>query len=206
MTGTAPEAEPGAPGVAFGTVVAGLIIALVGVGWLLESLDVTVPWRGLLPAALILVGASLAIGAHRGRHGGLIALGAALTVIILLISVIEVVIDIPWGGGIGETRITADGPPESEYRWGVGSMTLDLRSVEVGDGETIAASVVVGEMIVIVPDHIVIDIDARSGIGEVVVFGEHQGGVGAEAADVPGSRADLILDLDVAIGRIEVRR
>jgi len=53
-----------------------------------------------------------------------------------------------------------------------------------------------------------VDINARAGIGEVDVLGETSAGVGAEVdLTTPGS-AELVvrLDLDVAIGRVEVRR
>ena len=45
------------------------------------------------------------------------------------------------------------------------------------------------------------------GAGEAVVFGEQQNGVGFETHDaIPGEGGTLILDLEVGMGQIEVRR
>jgi hypothetical protein len=43
-------------GPAAATVLVGALLVLVGIGWLLDAGGVAVPWRALLPAALIAVG------------------------------------------------------------------------------------------------------------------------------------------------------
>ncbi|MGZ8626356.1 MAG: LiaF transmembrane domain-containing protein, partial [Actinomycetota bacterium] len=48
-----------------GRLVAGVVLVLIGVGWLLEVLDVVeFPWEVLLPAALIAVGVALLLTAR----------------------------------------------------------------------------------------------------------------------------------------------
>ncbi len=237
MTGddlTPQPSEPASPGPAplpavpkgwraggprLGHIVTGAVLVLIGVGWLLEALDLAhVPWRVLLPSALILVGLALALGARTGRHGGLVAVGAVLTVLVLLAGAIEMLVDVPLAGGVGEKNHRPGYPVADAYRWGVGKMTLDLRGVEGLAGEEVAASVVLGELVVYVPDDLPLVITARAGAGEVQVLGTTTAGLDADLAcagttrdlDCSGSGGSaeraLELDLEVAVGRVEVRR
>ena len=85
-------------------------------------------------------------------------------------------------------------------------MTVDLRGVEGSlAGRTIEVSVAIGELIVYVPEEMDVTVDAHAGIGEARVFGEKSAGFDADAA-ADGSEGSLFLDLDVAIGKVEVRR
>jgi hypothetical protein len=214
----APVAVPRARGPHLGHVVLGAVLVLIGIGWLLEALDITdVPWRFLLPSVLILVGLALTLGARTGSHGGLIAVGVILTMLVLAAGAIEVLMDVPLAGGVGDESLTP-ASLESEYRWGVGKMTLDLTQAQSPAGEAVSASVVIGELLVIVPDGVSLVIDARAGLGEVNILGTSADGVdpslecagtsrdlacGAEATR--GERV-LVLELEVAMGRVEVRR
>lgn len=217
-----PPPAPAAPrpgGPRLGHIVLGAVLVLIGVGWLIEALDVAdVPWRFLLPSVLILVGLALTLGARTGRHGGLIAFGVVLTVMVLLAGVFEVLLDIPLSGGVGDrtrTPTTAD----DAYRWGVGKMTLDLRRAEGLPGEEISASVVVGELVVIVPDGVPLVIEARAGLGEVSVLGASADGVDpslecygssrdvdCSSAGTASSERALRLTLEVGMGKVEVQR
>lgn len=206
-------------GPSLGHVVLGAVLVLIGVGWLLEALDLAdVPWRLLLPSVLILVGLALTIGARSGRHGGLVGVGVALTVLVLLAGAIEVLFDVPLAGGIGDETRTPTTSVAEHYRWGIGKMTLDLTQAPDLAGEEIAASVVVGELVVIVPDDVALLITARAGLGEVRVLGTSADGVDprlecagssrdmeCDDAASPGERS-LTLDLEVALGKVEVRR
>jgi len=215
----APTRPPGGP--RLGHIVLGAILVLIGVGWLLEALDVVdIPWRFLLPSALIIVGVALAVGARTGSHGGLVAVGVVLTVLVLLAGALDVLADIPFSGGIGDKNHRPTAAVQDEYRWGMGKMTLDLREADALAGEEIEASVVIGELIVIVPDDVLLVITAHSGVGDVIVFGEESGGFdaglecvgtaleiscGGDGALNP-ALASLRLDLEVAIGKVEVQR
>jgi len=215
----APAAVPRSRGLRLGHIVLGAVLVLIGVGWLLEALDVTdVPWRFLLPSVLILVGLALTLGARTGSHGGLVAVGVILTVLVLLAGAIEVVLDVPLASGVGDETQTPTTSLTAEYRWGVGKMTLDLTRAPNLAGEEIAASVVMGELLVIVPDDLSLVIDARAGLGEVNVLGTTNDGVdpslkcAGTARDlrcgddaVRGERV-LVLELEVAMGKVEVRR
>jgi hypothetical protein len=220
---TVPSSDGGRPGAGpgMGHIVLGAILVLIGVGWLLEALDlVDVPWRFLLPSALIIIGAALVFGARSGRHGGLIAIGVALTILVLLAGALEVLVDVPLAAGIGDETLSPTAVIKDEYRWGLGKMTLDLRGAQALRGETIEASVVVGELIVLVPSDVSLQVTARSGVGEVVVLGESNGGFDVDlACTAEGQQVDcgdgavgdregqtLRLDLEVAVGKVEVQR
>jgi hypothetical protein len=116
-----------------------------------------------------------------------------------------VLADVPFSGGVGENDL-APTVLEDEYRWAVGSMTLDLSQADL-DGGVLEASVGIGELVVILPTDAV-SIDAGAGIGEVLVFGSAQSGMSPEVViGVPGGGpAELQLILRVGIGKVEVRR
>ncbi|MFH1330735.1 MAG: hypothetical protein ABIJ48_08830, partial [Actinomycetota bacterium] len=206
-------------GPSLGHIVLGAVLVLIGVGWLFEALDLAdVPWRLLLPSVLILVGLALTLGARSGRHGGLVAVGVALTVLVLLAGAVEMLFDVPLANGLGDETHIPSTSVAGEYRWGIGKMTLDLTQARDLPGKEIAASVVMGELVVIVPDDVPLVITARAGLGEVHVLGTSADGVdpGLECAGSsrdmecgdeasPGERS-LTLDLEVALGKVEVRR
>lgn len=184
-----------------GRIVAGALLVVLGTVWLLEITGVVdVPWRQVLAASLIVVGAVLAWGARTDRQGGLIALGVVLTVATVFAGAVELVFDQGFGGGVGDRVVTAadvDG-----RRLAIGSLTVDLRGGDLsGD---IEASVGIGELIVIVDDASVVTVEARSGIGEVVVFGRSAGGFGPELR-VTADDAAYRLIVSVGIGKVEVR-
>ncbi|MDX1690346.1 MAG: hypothetical protein R3290_04915 [Acidimicrobiia bacterium] len=195
-TDTPPET-----GARIGQMVAGASLLLIGVGWLLEVADVAdVPWSAALPAILMVVGAGLVLGARSGPQRGLVALGVVLTVVVVVASAAEVVLDVPFSGGIGEKTHVVTGPAEAEYRWGVGKLVVDLTDAELGSGP-IEISLTIGELLVFVPPGVAVD--AGGGIGEVVVFGERSSGLDP-GVTAPGSPPTV--EADVGLGRVEVRR
>ena len=209
MSVAPPEPEP-RRGPSLGQIVVGSFLVLVGVGWFLEAADIAdVPWRALLPASLIVIGAALVFGSRTARHGGIIALGVVLTIAVASAGAVEVLIDIPITGGVGEERAVVIGDIEAEYRHALGSYTVDLRDGVIGPGGgEVEISLAIGELVVIVPPEATLEIDARAGIGEVIVFDRQASGFGAdlEYRSEDGRERVLTLDLDVAIGQVEVRR
>ena len=185
-----------------GRIVLGLVLLLAGVGWLLQALDVVdIPWQVALSISLLLVGAAiLAVG----RHGGLIAIGVILTVVLALASVL----DVPFRGGVGERSYGPTSATElrEEYRLAVGQMTVDLSGAGTAlEGRTIEASVAIGQLVVLVPADVSVRVEGRAGAGEVLLFGRGHSGVSVEeVAGGPDPRFDL--EASVGMGRVEVRR
>jgi hypothetical protein len=187
-----------------GHLVLGALLVAVGTLWLIEAVsDVEVPWEVVLPIALVLVGTALVYGASTGAHGGLITLGVALTLLVVLSSVFEVLIDGRFEGGVGERNHAPTGVAETEYRLAVGQLTLDLTSAE-SPGRPIIVSVGLGQLTVTVPADAVVEVHAKVGLGEVTVFGRSNSGLGAEIDEVPAGPTFVIM-AEVGMGQVEVR-
>ena len=210
-----PPPEPAPPGLRTGRFLLGLVILAAGVAALLQALDVTtVPWKAVLPGALIAVGLALVVAGSRSERsqGGLIAVGIVLTVVLAAATVV----DIPFEGGVGQRveRPATLADLEDEYRLAVGELTVDLtgldllhRSVLAGlPLETIRARVGIGQLVVIVPSDEPVRVEGRAGVGEVSIFGESDGGLGVHKEYAPaGASVTFSLDLSVGIGEVVVQ-
>lgn len=201
-----PPEAPAAP-VRIGRLVLGVLVVLVGIGWLLEVLDVAdFAWDVILPIALIVIGGALLLSVRStAGHGGLIVAGLVLTVVLALGSAL----DFPIEGGIGQRAYhpVASADVRSEYRHGIGELTLDLADVAPPAAtERIRARLGIGRLLVIVPEGIAVRVRARATLGQVQVFGEEASGVDAERVVEADGTPLLDLDLSVGLGQVEVRR
>ncbi len=184
----------------------GLVFLGAGVLWLLELTDVVdlsyTTWIGVL-----LVAIGLAIALSSGGHALLTLVGVA----VLLAGLPALVVDRDvLEGGIGTT---VESPRSSTqlgpFSQGIGKLTVDLTETGLPlDGETIEASVGIGELVVLVPPDTDVSVDARVGVGNADVLGRTESGVGVELETLSGTsgvqRVDL--ELEVGIGSIRVER
>jgi hypothetical protein len=185
------------------------ILIAVGVFWLLDAAGVIqVSWGAILPAALIVVGLALIAGARTGRHGGLIALGVVLTVLLALASSLNV----PLAAGVGDRTYTPGSTRDlpSRYRLAFGTLKVDLRGMQVSEPVVeVQAQVGFGELVVRVPNGIALEVHGRVTGGQFVVLGEERNGLNVDdtvrVAD-PGAGSRLVLDLSAGFGSIEVER
>jgi hypothetical protein len=209
-----PPTRPTVPadrhGPAAATVLVGALLVLVGVGWLLDATGVEVPWRAVLPAALIAVGLACVAGAFRGRQNALMVVGIALTVVLSGAAAADWDLEVPLGGGVGDRTERPTLPAElTGYELGVGNLVVDLRQLQVPPGTTtVEARVGIGELAVELPQGVSVAVVARSGLGQVQVLGEEEGGFGSRidtTSDAGGDRR-LELDLRVGLGQVRVER
>ncbi|MGZ8686995.1 MAG: PspC domain-containing protein [Gaiellaceae bacterium] len=191
--------------------VLGALLAAAGLLGLLAVLDVyDVEVAVALAGALALVGAAVAVGALTGRRvGGLVVLGLVLLPAFGLAASTPVSFSSGVGGRV-ERPLAATALQDS-YELGIGDFTVDLADVALPPGTTnVEVKLGIGEVVVTVPEDVALEIDARAGVGDVTVLGEHDDGPGAhKRVSVAGSTPDapvLELDADVAIGSLEVRR
>jgi hypothetical protein len=196
-------------GPAAATVLVGALLVLVGIGWLLDAAGMEVPWRAILPASLIAVGLACVAGAFRGRQHALMVVGVALLVVLSLAAAVDWNLDVPLTGGVGDRTEQPRSPAElTEYELAAGDLLVDLRQLQVPPGTTaVEARVGVGELVVRVPAGVSLDVQARSGLGEVQVLGEQEGGFGSRIdiiADAGGGRGTLRLDVRVGLGQVRV--
>ncbi len=187
-----------------GRLLSGVLLVVLGVLWLVEEFtDLDIAWASVLPVILILIGVGLMFGAATGSHGGLITLGIFITILVVLSSAVEVLVDVPFRGGVGDHQ-ESPATLEAEYRWAIGSMRIDLTDVADLTGTT-ELSVGIGELVVIVPNGVTVWVEADGGLGEVVVFGQTQSGISPETT-FGAEGAELHIIARIGIGKVEVRR
>jgi phage shock protein PspC (stress-responsive transcriptional regulator) len=189
--------------------VVGALLAAAGVLGLLEALAATsIDWRIALGVAVVVVGAAIVVGAALGRRvAGLAGLG----VLLLAAFVLAHSLDVPLRGGVGDRTVNpaAVESISPQYRLAIGTLTVDLRDVQLHAGEKrVRASVGVGELVVYVPADTTVDVTGRARAGDVVLFGSHESGLRVERHQISeGTGAGrLVLDLEVGVGDVEVRR
>jgi hypothetical protein len=194
-----------------GRLLGGVLLVLLGVAWLLESLDVVqVPWDVFVPGGLIAIGVILVVNARTGAsHRGMIALGIVLTVLLS----IGTVIAFPVGGGIGERTerpTTPEGAAE-RFELGIGQLTVDLTEIPAPAAGTepvlVRARLGIGELVVFVPEGVAVRVEAKAGLGAVKVFDQEEGGLDVDLVSEPaGAAPALDLRLSVGIGEVSVER
>ena len=205
----APRGSPARRPVSPVQLLVALLLVAAGVAWLLDNLDVVrIPWRLAPSVAVAALGlAMLAIPAARRRE--LVPAGVVLSIVAILATLFPVGLD----GGVGDrtVRPQAVADLDSPYRVAMGKLTLDLRSVPVGPGETVVeARVGMGQLVVRVPPGVAVSVGSRAGAGEVDVLGGRQDGIGVSndyrSPEFPSAERRLKLELEVGMGQIEVTR
>ena len=207
MSAPAPPPPPPEPVTPWaGRLVLGLVLVLFGVGWLLESLDVDVPWDVVFPAALIGIGMMLVFSARSGTgQVGLIVAGIVVTILLVL----GTAIDVPFGGGVGDRSVHPTGARvEREYERGIGTLTLDLTDLDFDAIEVpfdLRARVGIGDLVIIVPEGAAVAVEAHAGLGSVRVDGVEEAGIDAElSVPAPGAAPSIRLEASVGIGEVRV--
>ena len=168
------------------------------------------PVAGSTYAAVVVgvVGVMLVVGAFYGRAGGLILIG--------LLASVGTAIGVgaeKWDGEHVEAVPTSASQVLDSYEYkGLGEYTVDLTRVtdlEGLDGRTIHVSAEVGELDVILPSELDVDVIARvDGPGGLTIFGNESGGIDTERTDSHDGGTDvpeLTLDIELDAGHIDVR-
>lgn len=193
-----------------GRAVAGVLLVLGGVLWLFDLTGVLgIAWRTVLPAALVAVGVATIALAWRGRADALVGWGVVLAVAVVVTSVLPAQLSASVGERVERPASITDLQPD--YALGMGTLTVDLRQLDFDSDRAVEASVGMGELVVIVPPDIAVEVDASVGGGEIVAFDRTRAGLGIGLIDEFASLVDtgdstLRLELSVGLGRIEVRR
>jgi phage shock protein PspC (stress-responsive transcriptional regulator) len=207
-------------------VVIGLVLAVIALGDLFRS----GPWWpgpgsdvGLvLGAVALLLAVTLVVGSggHRTAVSRLrwllvisvLAVAAVVVVVAATVFSIEAASGVPLRGGIGDTQFhpTTGGQLQRDYRLAIGNLNVDLSGVAFRSGTThVTATVGIGRLIVEVPPGPTVSVVAHSGLGNVQVFGQNNGGfstVQSIESGAAGSRTHLVLDADAGVGQVQVVR
>lgn len=161
-----------------------------------------------LALALLLTGGALVVGAWRGRARWLIPVGLVLSVALAGASLI----DVPFRGGAGEVAFRPLTVEEirTPYRLGAGELVVDLGALDLDGREvTVVASVAAGNLDIIVPAGVTVDLDAHVGAGNLILFGRESDGMDigrqvVDRGDEGGGR--LTVRAKAGLGLVEVRR
>lgn len=201
----------------------GAALIAVGVLWILEVTTTLAlgPLR-ILAIGLAIVGAGLLVGSVVGRGRGLIVVGVLLLPLVLvgtlfrgapgmglLGSTFE---DSPWVGERIEEPATID-DLESTYGLAAGTFELDLTETMFDEDTDVLIEIGAGEVVVIVPPDINVEVSANLAGGEIQLFERRVAGLGVElsvddeaAVADPDAAPTLTLQIDGGFGDLRVRR
>ena len=180
---------------------------------LLSQVDVDIPLPSLrvgLAAGLIVVGLLMIIEARRGFHGGLIAFAIVLTLILGAGSITRMDFNVDGAFGDQQHVVTYVDELNEEYSHAFGSVTVDLRNLDLPPGTTrLKVSVAFGDATIRVPDGVPYRVEASAAFGNVEGPGFNTSGIATSRTHTsPGyAEADTRLDIDLsaAFGNGRVR-
>lgn len=187
-------------------------VTLLGLGVMaildnIEAVPMNAEPRHYLALAVTIFGVGLLVGSIAGRARWLILLG----VIMVPTLVFSPVFELDWEAEAFESRVapTTFAGLEQSYELDLGSLEIDLRELP-WDGEEVAidANVDVGEIEILVPDGVGVVGNASVDIGQASGLGQSRSGLGDLRLvwDEPGAEGTVLLDAEVNIGQIEIRR
>ena len=162
--------------------VLGAVLLAIGGNWLLAELGLfTFGWPGLFAVALMTLGVGMLGTAKAGRTKPLIALGIVLTLGLGMSSGVGSPVR---GHNFGDRlyRPTSFDQVRDRYALTAGELTVDLSAVDFPEGlREIEAKVGFGELRVVVPRGLAVDITAEVGAGDIEIFDavSQDDGVGA---------------------------
>jgi predicted membrane protein len=97
-----------------------------------------------------------------------------------------------------------------DQKLGVGQLVLDLSGISPTGAVEMSAEVGIGELRVELPEDLPVRVHAESGIGQVEVLGEEDGGFGSELDHTDQgfdpAATSLDIELSVGIGEVTVLR
>ena len=164
---------------------------------------------GVVTAAIVIAaGAGLVAAAFVGGARWLVLPALAIALPLAFVSAAGIDLN----GGFGERREDPATLAEvhDAYRLGAGELVIDLRDVKLPPGDhPMKVRIGAGHVRVIVPKDVCVASRADVGMGAVAVFDRDGGGIDVNWDDERRASAHtprLVLDGDVGVGFIEVRR
>lgn len=200
-----PPPKPKRPRSMLGRLTFAAILVGIGVLAIFDTAGAVEPSsRHYLGLALLITAVGLTVGTIWGRSRALIALGFVLLFAMGGAVVTDVVTDIE--------ATTETYAPEfvdeiaSTYDLDAGHLILDFTEVDLaGESLEVRADIGAGKIEVRLAEEQGAEVEARTGIGRVEVFGRSSEGLGVgRSDDRDGTSGTLILDLDAGVGEIVV--
>ncbi|KAA5833524.1 PspC domain-containing protein [Saccharopolyspora hirsuta] len=165
-----------------------------------------------LAIALGVLGVGMLLGSFLRGGRGLIVAAVPLAAVAMLASALPAS---TFGGSVGDQQIrpAALSGLAPDYQLSAGTVTLDLRDMQIADGESAssATSVGVGDIVVRLPRDVDATVRCKAELGDVQCLNQTSSGGTADQTttdlgpDGPGG-GQLTLDLRVGVGSVEVTR
>ena len=192
-----------------GRVVIGAMLLVLAAASLVGVIT-SVHWDTAAAIGIVGIGAVLIAASFAGGARWLIVPGLLLAGVVGFFKAADVHLRGGWGDRDVAVASVAD--LHDRYDLSAGRLRLDLRDLDLADGEqrSVRARVGMGDLVIRVPQDVTVDADARSGAGEVELFGRQSDGLDVERNSVhdlgSSTEGTLHLDADVGFGRIVVVR
>ncbi len=170
-----------------------------------QAMELSVRPGQFFGAALTVIGIGLIVGAWWGRARILILVALLLVPVAIGASFVTA----PLEGGVGDHRYVPATVAElqDEYRSLSGRTILDLQDLQTSPQEIhIAASVAIGQLVVILPEGASVELRTRVGAGDSYVLGSSDGGTSLDNHYVRRifKQTTYVLDIEVGIGQVVV--
>lgn len=188
-------------------IVWGIILVLIGAVFLISQLDLDIDfpaWQVSASVGLILVGLLMVIQSGRGMNAGLLTAALILSVSLGFAQIAD--FNLEFDGAFGNTvaNVNTVSELEDSYSHAFGSLTLDLRDLEVPAGETVRVdvSVVFGEAEVLLPEGVPARLDVNSVFGSVDGPNVEADGIAAGRDYTPPGWDEADRRLDVSLSTV----
>jgi phage shock protein PspC (stress-responsive transcriptional regulator) len=187
----------------------GAAFLVVAAALVLASTD-AIHWDVAAAIAILGLGAVLIVAAFAGGARWLIIPGLLLAGIVGFLKAADVHLRGGWGDR--DIAVSSVADLHDRYDLSAGQLRIDMRELQLGDGEerSVRARVGMGDLVIRVPQGVTVDADARSGAGQVELFGHQSDGLDVTRTTAHDEGAagggTLHLDADVGLGRVVVVR
>ncbi|MEE8497265.1 MAG: PspC domain-containing protein, partial [Acidimicrobiia bacterium] len=187
-----------------GRLTMGTVFIVLGLMAILDTSDLIRPaFSHYMAVAVGVVGLGLLVGSVFGRSRGLIFAGFVLVPILLASSVVTARFEGGWGDPVFRPATLRE--VDNHYTLTGGDMEIDLSRVDIGgDVVEIEGDLGFGRLLVLVPQGVGLDLTAHVGFGDLIVFGDHNGGVDVDRQIRVDGEGVFELDLDVGFGALEI--
>jgi len=192
-----------------GSSLIGATLLVACLGFLVDRVGIIdVQWRVLGAVLLAILGVVLVFGSARGRPTGLLGAGGLLLLALLAATIFQV----PLGSGVGARTLRPIDLAGADTHLAGGSLSIDARDLDFDGTEPLRldASVAVGDLRITVPIGVEVMVEARTGLGTLVVFAEASSGIGQSqtfASDgFDETTGQLVVSATVGVGRLIVEQ
>ncbi len=185
------------------------LLAVVGAG---SALVGAAGWADVHPFPFIAAGVAVLIAGlvartYRGGGRAMLPLGSLMLCAVAVTAIASPHLDD--GTGDRVYRPASFDDLAEEYSFGIGDATFDLREVAFPAGvHVVEVDMGIGHAVVWVPADVDVEIVGDLEIGKIDVLDDTADGFGNRlvALDTAGNEARLVLDVEMDIGYLEVRR